>query len=89
VTDNRDTQPMIIDPSSVPGQVFALARYMLASFGSFALGRGWIDGDALQFLTGLLTVAAPAAYGVWKAWSNKRKLVIVAEAAPDSVAQVK
>lgn len=87
--DNLDGDPIIIDPSSVVGQLGALARYLVTAGGAFALGRGWIDGDALAFLTGLLTVAVPTAYGVWKIYHNKQKLVAVADAAPNSVAVVK
>jgi hypothetical protein len=81
--------PIIIDPSSVLGQLAALCRYLLTAIGSFALGRGYIDGPLLQFLTGLLTVALPMGYGIFKTWQSKQKLVEVAEAAPNDVAMVK
>jgi hypothetical protein len=85
MSDNLDTNPILIDPNSVPGQFAALGRYVLTAVGAFALGRAWISNDALQ----LLTVAAPTIYGVWKTWHSKEKLVEVASAAPDSVAGVK
>jgi hypothetical protein len=89
MSDHLETDPIIIDPSSTVGQIGALARYILTAAGSFALGKGWISSDVLQFLTGLLTVAAPTAYGIWKTWHSKQKLVALADAAPNSVAMVK
>jgi hypothetical protein len=89
MSDNLDTNPILIDPSSTVGQLGALLRYVLTAGGGFALGRGWISSDALQFLTGLLTVILPTAYGIWKTHQTKQKLVEVAAAAPDSVAVVK
>jgi hypothetical protein len=89
MSDDIDTNPIIIDPSSTVGQIGALLRYVLTAAGSFALGKGWISNDALQFLTGLLTVVAPTAYGIWKTWHSKQKLVAVADAAPNSVAVIK
>jgi hypothetical protein len=83
------SDPIIIDPNSIPGQLWALFRYLLTAVGSFALGRGYIDDALLQFLTALFTVAAPTAYGIYKTWANRKKLVKVGEAAPDTVAVVK
>lgn len=80
--------PIIVTDNSLEGQVATLLRYLLAAAGSFALGRGWIDSEALQALTGLLTVAAPMAYGIWVQHKNKQKLIQTAAYAPDSVAQV-
>jgi hypothetical protein len=89
MSNDLDSKPIEIDPNSVPGQLAALGRYMLTAGGSFALGRGWIDGDVLTFITGLLTVAAPAAYGIWKTHQNKVLTVKLADAAPNTKAVVK
>lgn len=77
-----------VDPNSLMGQLVVLARYLLTSGGSFALGKGWISGDALQFITGLVAVAAPAAFAVYKTFEDKQKLVEITNSADDSVAQV-
>lgn len=81
--------PIIIDPNSMWGQLAALARYLLTAFGAFALGRGYIDNELLQLLTGLFTVALPTAYGIYKTWQSKQKLVEMADATTDDVAVVK
>lgn len=88
MTDDTQEPQFQIDPSSIAGQLIVLARYVLTSGGSFALGKGWIDGDALQFITGIITIAAPAAYAIWKTYSDKQRLVTIARAAPDDVAKV-
>lgn len=89
MSNDLGSKPIEIDPNSLPGQFAALARYLLSAFGGFALGRGWIDGDALALLTGLVTVAGPAAYGMWKTYQNKKLTVVLADAAPNTKAVVK
>lgn len=77
-----------IDPNSAVGQIIVLGRYVITAGGSFALGKGWISGDALQFLTGLIAVAAPAGWAIYKTYADKQKLVEIAHSADDTVAKV-
>lgn len=81
--------PIVVPESSVIAQIGALLRYLLTAIGGFAIGKGWIASDLLELLTGLLTVAAPTAYGIWLTWRNRRALVAAAEVAPDAVALVR
>lgn len=80
--------PITVTDNTLEGQITTLARYLLTAVGSFALGKGWIDGEALQMLTGLVTIAAPAAWGIWKTYTSKKQRIVLAEAAPNSVATV-
>ncbi|MFN3473583.1 MAG: hypothetical protein ACK4ZW_06005 [Blastomonas sp.] len=80
--------PIIVTDNTLEGQIGTLLRYLVTSLGGFALGKGWIDGEALQFFTGLMTVALPTAYGIWKTYTGKQKLIATAQSAPDYVAQV-
>lgn len=82
------TTPITVTDNTLEGQITTLARYLLTAVGGFALGRGWIDNELLQLLTGIVTVAAPTAWGIWKTLQNKRQLITVAEAAPSDVANV-
>lgn len=82
-------EPIIVKDGTLVGQLGALGRYILTAGGAYALGKGWVDQELLQLLTGLLTIAAPALYGVWKTWHNKSRLLTVAEAAPNNIAMVK
>jgi hypothetical protein len=81
-------QPIEITEGSIGAQIATAARYILTAGGAYAMGKGWIDGELLNLLTGLVTVLAPVVYGVWKTYAEKRILVIVGRAAPDSVATV-
>lgn len=80
--------PIIVTDSTLEGQIGTLLRYLVAAGGSFAIGKGWIDDATLQALTALVTIAVPMAYGIWKTYTAKQKLITTAHAAPESVAQV-
>lgn len=80
--------PIIVTDNTLEGQASTLLRYLLASGGAFALGKGWIDDATLQFLTALVTVALPMGWGIWRTYTAKQKLIQTAQFAPDSVAQV-
>ena len=86
--DKDTTPPLVVTDSTLEGQIATLARYLLTTIGGFALGRGWINDEALQLLTLLVTVAAPAAWGIWKTYTAKKRQIVLAEAAPDNVAVV-
>jgi hypothetical protein len=81
--------PIIIDPNSIPGQLWALFRYILTAGGAYAIGKGWIDGELLTLLTGFATIAVPTMFGVWKVYHAKKESVALAEMAPNSKAMVK
>lgn len=85
---NDTTPPIEVTNSTVEGQIATLARYLLTTLGGYALGKGWIDGDLLQLLTGLVTIAGPTTYGIYKTYTAKTRLITVAKSAPDSVAVV-
>ena len=80
--------PIIVTDNSLEGQIGTLLRYLVAAGGAFALGKGWIDDATLQFLTALVTVAVPMAWGMWRTYSAKNKLITVTGPAPDSVGQL-
>lgn len=82
------TPPLVVTDSTLEGQIATLGRYLLTSVGGFALGKGWIDGELLQLLTGLLTVALPTAWGIYKTYTAKQRQIVLAKAAPDHVATV-
>lgn len=80
--------PIIVSDNTLEGQIGTLARYLVAAAGAFALGKGWIDDATLQALTALVTVAAPMAWGIYRTYTAKQKLIATAQFAPDDVAQV-
>jgi hypothetical protein len=82
------TEPIIVNPSSTAGQAGTAARYLLTAAGAWAIGKGYITDQTLQAITTLVTIIAPAAYGMWRTYHSKRQLVVAADAAPNSVARV-
>lgn len=86
---NDNDAPLEVSDGTLFGQIATLLRYLVTTVGGYALGRGWIDGQLLQVITGIVTVALPTAYGIWKTYTTKKSLIITANAAPDSVAIVK
>jgi hypothetical protein len=86
---NDVTPPIEVNDGTMIGTVGTLLRYLVTSVGGYALGKGWIDNELLQILTGLVTVGLPLAYGVYKNYVHKTQLLVTAEAAPNSVAVVK
>ena len=85
---NDMTPPIQVTDNTLEGQITTFARYLLTSVGGFALGKGWIDDEALQALIALVTVVVPMAYGIYKTYTAKTRLIITAEASPDNVAVV-
>lgn len=88
-----DTTPdhpnqIVVTDGAATTTVMTAARYILAAIASFAIGKGWISGDVAQTLTAAVLVIAPTVYGVFKAFTNKQKLLTTAAAAPDRVAKV-
>lgn len=82
-------EPIIIDPNSIPGQLWALLRYVLAAGGAYAIGKGWIDGELLTLITGFATIAVPTFFGMWKVYNSKKESVVLADLADDADAIVK
>ena len=85
---NDTTPPLVVTDSTMEGPIATLARYLVTTFGGYALGKGWIDGELLQVLTGLATIVVPAAYGIYKTYTSKKRLIVAAEAAPNHKAVV-
>lgn len=81
-------QPIIVNDGTAGASLGATLRYLLTAAGSFAIGKGWVTGETMQAITALVTVVAPTVWGIYRALSNKKKLIVAADAAPNSVARV-
>jgi hypothetical protein len=46
-------------------QALASLRGVIAAVGGFALGRGWISGDVLTLITGVVGAVFPLAWGIF------------------------
>lgn len=78
----------VVARQPLPPTVEALLRYVLTAFGAYALGKGWVDDEGLQVLTGFVLVAAPVVWGLISTYTNRKEQLSVAEdpRVPDTVA---
>ena len=95
-----DKQPIVVNPSATSDMITTAIRQLALVFGGFVTIAGFFHGHSLRavvtwatsddfgpFLTAILTVFA-FAWGQFRTWRNKRRMVTAANAAPDSVAVV-
>lgn len=78
--------PMEVSSNTLPAA--AAFRYLIVTMGSFAVGRGWVQADQLPGIATAMVTIGTAAYGLYQTFRNKQKLVVAAEAAPNSIAKV-
>lgn len=83
-----DNSPIIVNEAQTAANLGVALRYGLTTIGAWAIGKGYITSDLLQALVGLVTVVAPAAWAFWRSHEQKKALVKIANAAPNSVAVV-
>lgn len=84
-----NTTPIVVNPDQTMAQLGVAVRYAVTLVGGYLVGKGWIDGDLLQVIAAALTALVPAAYAAYRSHQQKKALVTVAAAAPNTVAVVK
>lgn len=82
-------KPIEVNEMVLPTTLAAALRYGVAILGTMAVSKGWVDADNVDGIATLLITATTVSYGLWKTHRRKKQLVVVAEAAPNSVAVVK
>lgn len=83
------TTPIVVNPDQTMAQFGVALRYAVQTLGGYFAAKGYIDGDLLQVLLAIGTLLGPYAYAAWRAHEQKKALVRIATAAPDSVAIVR
>ncbi len=78
-----------VHSSPIPDQLWAGLRQIAPAAATFALGKGWIDNDALILLTACAGVIWPIVAGQLKTRRRAVELATVADAAPNHVATLK
>lgn len=81
-------EPIEVGGMVLPTALAAALRYLITIIGTFAIGRGWVKAEELPGLATMAVTLATVGYGLWKTYSNRSKLVVTAEAAPNDVAVV-
>jgi hypothetical protein len=86
----RDLEtPIIVKDNQLPGGAATLLRYVLTALGGILVTKGFLPaGSDVNQLVGIGLMVGSAVYGVYKTFSNKKKLVTAAAAAPNSIAKV-
>lgn len=84
-----DTPPIVVNPDQTAAQAGVAIRYALTVIGGYLVAKGWIGDDLLELLTTLILTLGPFAYATYRSHQQKKALITVATAAPDSVAIIK
>lgn len=79
---------IIVPNSTAAPTLGATLRYITTAVGAFAIGRGWVTDETMQAVTALVTVVGPSLFGIYAAFKSRKKLIVAADAAPNSVAKV-
>jgi hypothetical protein len=80
--------PIVVGESALPTTLAAALRYGISILGTFLVARGIIPAENIEGIITLLITVATVGYGLWKTHSNRAKLTVAAEAAPNNVAKV-
>ncbi len=78
-----------VSENPLPQAGATLLRQALLVWGGSLLGNGFMTEDTAAAIATVLLIGGPLIYGQVKGWLRHRKLVTLAEAAPDSLATVK
>ena len=82
--------PIQVNSNQLPEGIATAVRYALTILGTVMMSDGLLPaGSDVNSIVGAALVVLSTAYGIWKTYDNKKKLVTAASAAPDSVAVVK
>lgn len=83
-------EQIVVDPNTIPSSISTLLRYALTALGTLMLTNNILPvGTDVETFVGIVLMVVSTGYGIYKTITNKRKLVVTANAAPDSVAVVK
>jgi hypothetical protein len=80
--------PITVSGNALPTTLASLLRYLVATLGTFLVAKGYVNAENLDGIATLAVTAATVGYGVYKSHQNRSKLIVAAEAAPNSVAKV-
>lgn len=84
-----NTTPIVVNPDQTLAQFGVALRYAIQTLGGYLAAKGYVDGDFVQVLIAIVTLLGPYAYAAYRSHQQKKALVKIATAAPDSVAIVK
>jgi hypothetical protein len=80
--------PITVNGTTLPAVAAAGLRYLIATAGTYAVAKGWVDANNIEGIATILITAATVLYGLYRTRSKQAELITTAEAAPDRVAKV-
>lgn len=83
-----DEAPIIVSASPAVDQIQSAFRAMLLAVGGWAVAKGWLTTDLATATASMILIVWPFVWAQLKVRKAHWRLVTVAQAAPDSVAQV-
>lgn len=81
-------KPIVVGESALPTTLAAALRYGISILATFLVARGIIPAENVEGVVTMLVTVVTVGYGLYKTYSNRAKLTVAAEAAPNSVAKV-
>ena len=82
-------EPIQVNASPLPDQLWSGLRQIAPAAMAFALGRGWIPDDAAPLVAAIGLMVWPIVASQIKTRERSQNLATLAQAAPDNVAVVK
>ena len=80
---------IVVSSTIVSSQMFVLMRQVLLALGGGLVTNGVVTDDQLQQIVGGLVALITLLYGQYKARQDKAEKLVLADAAPNYVAEVK
>jgi hypothetical protein len=77
-----------INGNTIAPAFFTLLRQLVLTLSGYLLGKGILDRDIAEAIAWILVFTITMAYGQARGWLERRKLITMAEAAPDHIAKV-
>lgn len=83
------TPPIQVNGSTLPATLGAALRYGVATLGTFLVSKGYVNAENIDGIATLAVTVVTVLYGLYRTHNKQTQLITTAEAAPNSIAQVK
>ncbi len=80
---------IVIPSNPTTAQLGALIRQLLVALGTYAVAKGWLSGPIMEALIPIVMLVGAVVWAQVRVIVEHKKKVLMAEALPDSTAQVK
>lgn len=82
--------PIVVTNTTMPESIGIIIRVALLFIGGSLVTKGWLPADSdINLIAGAAVTAIGAIWGLVRAVSTKKKLIVTADAAPNQIARLK